>query len=314
MEYRTLGQTDMHVSALSYGASSLGGVFGEIDQREGVRAVHTAIDHGINLIDVSPFYGLTRAETVLGQALKEIDRDRYYLSTKCGRYGHDFADFDFSAARIERSIDESLERLNVDYVDLLHAHDIEFGDLDQVVNETLPAMQRIQKAGKARYLSISGLPLKVFTEVIDRAPAGTLNAILSYCHCALNDTSLLDILPRMQSAGLGVINASPTGMGLLSPNGPPDWHPAPRAVKDKCREAADYCQRRGESIARLAVQYAVRQPGPATTLVGTALPDYVAQNVTCLDEPMDEQLVNDVLAILEPIRNVSWQSGHAVNN
>ena len=87
MIYNELGKTGMRVSNLSFGASSLGGVFHDIRESEGIKAVHTAVDNGINFIDVSQYYGHYKAEMVLGKALKEIQRDRYYLSTKGGRYG-----------------------------------------------------------------------------------------------------------------------------------------------------------------------------------------------------------------------------------
>ena len=87
MEYRPLGKTGLKVSSLGFGASSLGGVFRNIDEDEAVRTVHAALDGGINFIDVAPFYGLTKAETVLGKALRGVNRDRYFLSTKVGRYG-----------------------------------------------------------------------------------------------------------------------------------------------------------------------------------------------------------------------------------
>jgi aryl-alcohol dehydrogenase-like predicted oxidoreductase len=82
MHYRTLGQTGLNVSVLSYGASPLGSVFRHTDDAEGIRTVHTALDLGINFIDVSPYYGATKAETVLGQALRDVRRDRYILATK----------------------------------------------------------------------------------------------------------------------------------------------------------------------------------------------------------------------------------------
>ena len=88
MKYRPLGTTGLDVSVLAFGGSSLGGAFGDIDEAEGIRAVHTALDHGINLIDTAPFYGLTTAETVLGKALREIPREKYFLATKVGRYGY----------------------------------------------------------------------------------------------------------------------------------------------------------------------------------------------------------------------------------
>jgi len=130
MHYRILGATGVRVSALAYGGSSLGSAFREIDEAEGIRSVHVALDNGINLIDTAPYYGATRAETVLGKALKGVRRDRYVLATKVARYGPQMADFDFSAERVTRSVDESLERLGVGHVDFIQVHDMEFGDLE----------------------------------------------------------------------------------------------------------------------------------------------------------------------------------------
>ncbi len=314
MQYRSLGNTGLTVSQLSFGASSLGGVFRDIDEDAGVRAVHLAVDGGMNLIDVSPYYGITRAETVLGRALKEIDRSRYILSTKVGRYGPDFADFDFSADRVTRSIDESLSRLNVDHVDILLAHDIEFGSLDQIVDETIPALQRLKQQGKTRFIGVSGLPLVVFTRMADRLAPGTLDVILSYCHYELNDTSLLSILPRMKAAGIGVINASPTGMGLLTHRDPPAWHPAPGALKAACQKAAQHCAARGANLTKLAIQFSIANPDIPTTLVSTADPCEVEQNLRWAHEPIDEALLREVLEILLPVHNVTWPSGHSENN
>ena len=89
MRYTELGKTGLKISNLSFGASSLGSVFHETNEAESIRAVEVAIEGGINFIDVSPYYGHYKAETVLGKALKHIPRDKYFLSTKVGRYGKD---------------------------------------------------------------------------------------------------------------------------------------------------------------------------------------------------------------------------------
>jgi L-galactose dehydrogenase len=309
MEYRVLGKTGLRVSALSFGASSLGSVFREIDEDEGIRAVHTALDLGINFIDVSPFYGLTKAETVLGTALQGIPRDKYYLSTKVGRYGED--GFDFSASRVVTSVDESLARLDVDYVDVILCHDIEFGDLDQVVRETIPALRQVQAQGKARFLGVSGLPLKIFRYVLDRTE---LDVILSYCHYSLNDTALKELIPYFQEEGVGVINASPLSMGLLSNRGAPDWHPASDEIKVTCARAAAFCRERGADIAQLAIQFSLSNPDLATTLVSTANPKHIENNVRWAETSIDETLLGEVLGILEPIHNQTWPSGRTENN
>jgi L-galactose dehydrogenase len=311
VEYRTLGKTGLKASALSFGASSLGGVFRNVRQDEAIRAVHVSLDLGINFIDVSPYYALTKAETVLGAALKGIARDRYILATKVGRYGHTIADFDFSAKRVTASVDESLARIGVDHIDVIQCHDIEFGDLDQIVNETLPALRNLQQSGKVRFVGITGLPLKVFRDVAERAEIDT---ILSYCHYELNDTALLDLVPELKRKNIGVISASPLGMGLLSNRGTPEWHPAPALVKETCAKAAAHCRKRGASIEKLAVQFAVAQPQIATTLVGSANPENMRRNVQWIGEKIDQPLLSEVLGILKPIHNLTWPSGRPENN
>lgn len=309
MEYRELGKTGLNVSALSFGASSLGNVFRKVNEADGIRTVHTCIDLGINLIDVSPYYGLTLAETVLGKALKTIPRDKYYLATKVGRYGEN--SFDFSAARVTASVDESLRRLNVEYVDIIQCHDIEFGDLNQVVNETIPALRRLQETGKVRFVGITGLPLKAFEVVAEQTAVDT---ILSYCRYSLNDTALADKLPYFQQKGIGVISASPLSMGLLTNRGAPDWHPAPTAVRAACAQAAAHCRAHGADIAQLALQFSLAHPGITTTMVGTADPDNMVKNIEWADNPPDPTLLAEVQAILAPIHNQTWLSGRPENN
>jgi len=309
MQYRSMGNTGLQVSVLGFGASPLGGVFGEVAEPEAVRCVRRALELGVNFIDVAPYYGLTKAETVLGRALRGVPRDAYLLATKVGRYGE--RDFDFSAERVVRSVDESLARLGVDYVDLIQCHDIEFGSLEQIVEVTLPALERVRAAGKARFIGITGLPLKFFREVAARAPVDT---VLSYCRYSLNNTSLATLLPWLHERGIGVISASPLSMGLLTQDGPPAWHPAPPEVKDACARAAAHCRSRGVDIARLALQFSVAQEGIATTLVGMAHAEHVEKNAAWLAEPLDGELLAEVQAILAPIQGRAWATGRPENN
>ncbi|MBQ2495572.1 MAG: aldo/keto reductase, partial [Prevotella sp.] len=300
MVYNEIGKTGMRVSNLGFGASSLGGVFHSIREEEGIQAVFTAVENGINFIDVSPYYGHLKAETVLGKALKDIPRDKYYLSTKVGRYGKDGVNtWDYSAKRATESVYESMERLHVDYIDLINVHDVEFADLQQVVDETLPALVELRKKGVVRHVGITDLQPENLHWVIEHSPEGTVESILNFCHYSLNDDMLLDYLDFFEEKGIGVINASPFSMGLLSQRGTPDWHPAPAPLKEACAKAAAYCQEKGYPIEKLAIQFSTSlNPRIATTLFSSANPQNVLKNIDYVNQPMDEQLVKEVRAII----------------
>jgi aryl-alcohol dehydrogenase-like predicted oxidoreductase len=310
MHFRPLGKTGLNLSVISYGAASLGNEYGNMtDEARGIRSLHVALDGGVNFIDSSPYYGRTLSEKVLGRAFKEIPRDRFILGTKCGRY--DVAGFDFSFDRILRSVDESLARLGVGHIDIMQVHDIEFGDLDQVVNEALPALRQAREQGKIRFIGVTGFPLKIFRHVLDRTE---LDCMLSYCHYSLNNTSLLGLVPYLQSKGVGIMNASPFSERLLTRQPLPPWHHAPQSLKDQCRKAVEFCDARGVDIAKLALQFCVANTDFATTVPGTANPDNMAKQLQWIEEPVDWELIRDVQRILDPTHNVLWPVGRPVNS
>lgn len=307
MIYNELGKTGMKVSNLGFGASSLGGVFHDIREAEGIKAVHTAVDNGINFIDVSPYYGHYKAETVLGKALKEIERDRYYLSTKVGRYGENGVNtWDYSAKRVTASVYESMERLNIDYIDLINVHDVEFADLNQVVEETLPVLVKLREEGVVKHVGITDLQPENLKWVIEHVPAGTIESVLCFCHYSLNDEMILDYLDFFEANNIGVVNASPFSMGLLTKRGAPAWHPAPEPLKEACRKATEHCAEKGYDIEKLAVQYSTSNPRIATTLFSSANPANVLKCIDYIKDPVDETLVKEVQEIIGDQMRVRW--------
>lgn len=307
MEYREIGKTGMKVSNLSFGASSLGGVFHSLKEEEGIEAVHTAVENGINFIDVSPYYGHLKAEQVLGKALKNIDKNKYYLSTKVGRYGADGSNYwDYSGKKAVESVYESMDRLNVDYIDLINVHDIEFSDLEQICQETLPALVELRDKGIVKHVGITNLNLRHLKYVIDHVSAGTVESVLSFCHYCLNDNSLSDYLDYFEEREIGVINASPFSMGLLTERGAPDWHPAPKSLQRLCKKAAEHCKSQGKSIEQLAIKYSVSDPRIATTLFSTTRKSSVLQNIEWESQPLNEALLTEVQQILEPGFRDTW--------
>ena len=307
MKFNEIGKTGMVVSALSFGASSLGSVFRSTRDEEALEAVYTAIEGGMNFIDVSPYYGHYKAETVLGKALRNVPRDKYYLSTKVGRYGKDGVNtWDYSAKRAQESVYESMERLGIDHIDLINVHDVEFADLNQVVEETLPALVELREKGIVSHVGITDLQLENIKWVIEHAPAGTVESVLNFCHYCLCDDKIVDFLDFFEANNVGVISASPLSMGLLSERGVPDWHPAPKPLVEVCKKAADHCKAKGYPIEKLAMQYALSNDRIATTLFSSANPANVKKNLAFIEEPIDWELVREVQEIIGDQKRVSW--------
>ena len=304
MRYKPLGKTGIAVSVIGFGGAPLGNEFGGVDLAEGERAVHLAIERGINFFDTSPYYGRTLSETRLGAALAGRRR-RVVLSTKCGRY--DTASFDFSGARVKSSVEESLRRLQTDYLDLLIAHDIEFAYREQVIDQTVPAMRELQRAGKVRAVGISGLPLKVLADVAVRAK---VDFVLSYCrYNPLIQDMDLHLTPVVEREGIGLLNAAPVHLRLLTKEGALPKHPAPESVKQAGREIVEACLRHGADPAIVALQFCLRHPYAASTCVGMSNGREVEQNLAALDSEIPAELLAEIARIAFPVNTTTWPSG-----
>jgi L-galactose dehydrogenase len=310
MEYNLLGKTGMKVSRLSFGASSLSGVFHPVEEAGAIQAVHAALECGINYFDVAPAYGGTLSETVLGKALRDVPRDRYFLSTKVGKYtkagsyGEDI--LDYSRARIRKSIEESAERLGTDYFDLIHIHDIEYQGrkyTQWALTEGYDAVLELKKEGRIGGVSFGIYPVDLWKQIFSSLD---VDAGLVHNHYCLNDTRMLELLPLVEAKNIGIINGSPFASALLTDRGPADWHPA--SVQDRAtfKLAADFCRKQGSSISKLALQFASQNPDLPTTLFSTANPESVRRNMAWHEEPADLQLIVEVQNLLSPVRDKQW--------
>jgi aryl-alcohol dehydrogenase-like predicted oxidoreductase len=310
MQYNLLGKTGLKVSRLSFGASSLGSVFRPVDEAEAIKAVHAALDFGINYLDVAPAYGGTLSETVLGKALRGVPRSRYFLSTKVGKYtkpgsyGEDT--LDYSRARLRASLDESAGRLGATYFDIIHIHDIEYQGrkhAEWALSEGYETVQELKREGRIGGVSFGIYPMDLWKRIFSTLD---IDAALVHNHYCLNDTQLLDLLPTAKEKGIGVINGSPFASGLLTDRGPAAWHPASTEEKARFVEAADFCRRNGTSISRLALQFSSQNPEIPTTLFSSASPESVRRNIECYEEPCDMAMVAEVRKILGPVMNREW--------
>ena len=310
MQTRRLGQTDLQVPILSFGASSLGAEFRSVTLDEAMNSVRVALDCGLNLIDTSPFYGRGMSEVLLGIALKGVPRESYLLCTKLGRY--DLQHFDFSAKRVAESVDVSLHRLGTDHLDIVLCHDIEFVPMQQIVDETLPALRKIQQSGKVRYVGFSGYPMKAFRFILEQA---SVDCVLSYNQYTLQNTRFADeLVPLLKAKLIGAMNAGPFSARLLTNAPLPAWLKEPETVKAAARRAAAHCASKGVDIAKLALQFCLANEDIATTVSGSANPGNIRKWAQWAVEPLDHELLAEVQSIFAPVKNVGHREGLPENN
>jgi aryl-alcohol dehydrogenase-like predicted oxidoreductase len=310
MQTRPLGKTGLQLPILSFGASSLGQEFRNVTIDEALKSVRVALDCGLNFIDTSPFYGRGMSEVLLGVALRDVPRDSYTLCTKLGRYH--LQHFDFSAKRVAESVDVSLHRLGTDHLDIVLCHDIEFVDMQPIVDETLPALRRIQQAGKVRFIGFSGYPMKIFKSILDQT---AVDCVLSYNQYTLQNTRFADeMVPYLKTKGVGAMNAGPFGARLLTNAPLPKWLKEPEEVKAAARRAAALCAKKGVDIAKLALQFSLANPDITTTIAGSANPENIRNWAKWAAEPPDLELLAEVQAIFKPVKNLGHTEGLAKNN
>lgn len=312
MKYKKLGKTDLIVSELSFGTGPLGCHYGTYDEADAIEAIRQAIKQGINYIDTAPWYGQGRSETTLGKALQGIPRQAYYIATKVGRYELDYENmFDFTVEKTRKSFRKSLELLGVDYVDVIQVHDIEFApSLDIIITQTLPELSRQVAEGKARYIGITGYPVSVLKECIERSNVN-IGSILSYTRLTLIDDTLLEYIPFFKEHDVGIINAAAQSMGLLTNNGPPSWHPASDGTKKQCACAAQYCKDHDVELCKLAVWHSMQYKDVSTTLIGIQTMKQLEMNLDVSRNGITEKekaLLREVQEkFLSKVKNQHWE-------
>jgi L-galactose dehydrogenase len=310
MQTRRLGRTDLHLPILSFGASSLGQEFRSVKLEDALDSVRVALECGLNFIDTSPFYGRGMSEVLLGIALRGVPRDSYMLCTKLGRY--DLEHFDFSRKRVFESVDVSLHRLGTDHLDIVLCHDIEFVPMEQIVDETLPALRDIQRTGKVRYIGFSGYPQKIFRFICDQTQ---VDCVLSYNQYTLQNTRFADeTVAYLKAKGVGIMNAGPFSARLLTNAPLPAWLKEQEEVKAAARKAAAHCASKGVDIAKVALQLSLANEDITTTIAGSANPDNIRKWAEWAAESLDQQLLQEVQEIFRPVKNLGHTEGLPENN
>lgn len=211
MKRRILGATGWEVSAVAVGTWAMGGAdFGRVDDRDSIKAIHRALDLGINLFDTAPIYGSGRSEEVVGRALQGV-RGEVFLATKCGpvepRPG--LVRMDFSPEGIQAQVEESLRRLRTDWIDLLQLH---WPDPAWPIEGAIDAMDRVRRAGKVRELGVSNTTPDELRRALEAGPVKTLQPRYNLLERDFEQ----ELLPLTRERNLGVLVYEPLARGLLS--------------------------------------------------------------------------------------------------
>jgi len=213
---------------------------------------------------------------------------------------------DFSGKRVEKSVLESMERLGVDYIDVMQCHDMEFAqNLDVVINEAIPVLQEYKRKGLIGHIGVTGLPLAVIDYVLEQTNY-EVDTVLSYCNYTLNNVNLSQFLPGWKARDLGIIQGGAMSMGLLTPQGPQDWHPAPDLIKKICRDTVKLAEYLGGDILKLAFQYTHSNQDAATCLVGITSVEQLENTLRWANEPIDQYLLDEIEESLAIIKNKIW--------
>ncbi|CBY42838.1 unnamed protein product [Oikopleura dioica] len=245
---------------------------------------------------------------MLGKFLPDIPRDKFVIATKVARYDTDPKKmFDFTNDRTLASVDESLKLLGLDYVDIIQVHDCEFApNIDIILNETLPALEKVKKAGKAKFIGVTGYPLAVLDEIIKKSTV-KIDLVLGYTRGSMVNQDLSKFLPDWKERGIAVVNASPIAMGLFRKNGPQPWHPAQNELKEEIKDCIELCNAENIDISRLALRYSLDEIDGDIVLCGTARPAELDENIKNATTPLtpSEKFMSEKI-----ITRLSQFSGH----
>lgn len=290
MDQRPLGESRIEVSVLALGTWAMGATvetWGHVDDRESIAAIHQAIDCGINLIDTAPIYGLGHSEEIVGKAIKGRRND-VVLATKCGLLfpasPQNPPMRSLSPASIRRECEDSLRRLQTDYIDLYQCH---WPDPDTPIRETMGALTSLLAEGKIRAIGVSNFSTELITAAREYGPIHALQPPFSM----LDRHAADDLIPYCTERHIAVIPYGPLAKGLLAGKFSADSQFQDVRSRDPeflgaryrrnlraVEKLRPFAEKYGKTLAQLAINWTVYHPGVTAPIVGAKRPSQVSEN------------------------------------
>ena len=328
MEYRRLGSTGMYVSEISYGNWITHG--SQVEQEAAIKCVKTAFDSGITTFDTADVYAGTRAETVLGKALKGIRRESYELFTKVyWPTGTGKNDRGLSRKHIMESCHASLKRLNVDHIDLYQMHRFDF---ETPLEESLQAFEDLIRQGKVNYIGFSEWTAAQISSALKIQDARGYSRFVSSQpqYSALWRVIEAEVVPLSRKEGIGQIVWSPIAQGVLTGKYKPGAKPPAgsratdkksgagmisRWMRDEVLEAVQKLQPVADSVgltmSQLAIAWVLQNDNVSSAIMGATKPSQVKENVKASGVKLDASVMKAIDSALgtlperDPKLNVS---------
>lgn len=327
MEYRKLGNTELELSAITYGAFAIGGtMWGGNEKQDSIDAIHASLDNGITTLDTAPFYGFGLSEELIGEAIKGKDRSKIQILDKFGLVwdgsNQGKGEFFFDAGTAEKSIpvykyaakaniikelEESLKRLGTDYIDLLQLH---WPDATTPVDETMEALEILIQQGKIRAAGLSNADLSLLKE----AGKTIRPASNQVSYSMLNRSIEEELVPYTQANQIGIIAYSPLERGLLTGKYfkdaelKSDDHRngyfgqfSTEKVKAFLQEIEPLAQSKNASVAQLVLRWTTLQPGITIVLAGARSSQQALENAKAMEITLSDDELKHINAQLEKV-------------
>jgi D-threo-aldose 1-dehydrogenase len=315
MKTRVLGRTNALVTSLGFGAAPIGNLFTSVTDEDAEGAIRAAWDGGVRYFDTAPHYGLGLSERRLGEVLASYERVDYSVSSKVGRLlrpnlhplGSDLAvagfavadeatrEIDYSAEGVTKSIEESLERLGVDYLDIVYVHDPdEF--VDQVVHETIPALARMRDDGVIRAI---GAGMNDWRPLLEFVARGDIDVVMLAGRWTLLDRSGAPLLEECARRGVAVVAAAPFNSGILARNDPRredsfDYQAVSADRLAKAQSLAELCARHRVDLPHVALQFPLRSDVVVSVVAGMRSPYEAERAAEWIDSPVPGELWDEL--------------------
>ena len=308
-------KSGLQIPEFGIGTSPFGGLFASVSESAVADVISTSMEMGLNYFDTAPHYGMGSAEVRLGRNINHLPRSSFVVSTKVGRLivPSEKADdpgwenstaaveriFDFSAAGIERSLLESLERLKMESVEMVFIHDPD-GAADQAISEAYPVLERLRAEGIVKTIGIGITSNEIPTRFINETDIDVVLIALKYT--LLDQSAGAELLPTALRKGVSVIAGGVFNSGILTnpkAGATFNYEPASPEVLARAQKIEKFFVDRGVSLAQAALQFPMQHPAISAILVGCRSADEVTTNVALYNKEIDSHIWSEFDTFLQ---------------